>query len=85
MTIKLTLENASSTPIDFIKASFNDSTIAPIQASLAEGDLPIAEAYEAEYDLVNRPVLTWLGLSNARIEPGKRVVAAVTCFGKRSW
>ncbi|KAI9446319.1 TRAPP II complex [Lactarius indigo] len=58
-TLRLTLENVSNLPVDFLRLSFDDSTIGPAQAALAEGDLSIYDAYETEYQLINRPVFSW--------------------------
>ena len=53
-TLRLTLENVSNLPVDFLRLSFDDSTIGPAQAALAEGDLSIYDAYETEYQLEAR-------------------------------
>jgi hypothetical protein len=80
------LENLSNLPIDFLRLTFDDSTIAPAQAALAEGDLSIFDAYETEYQLINRPVFSWdLEQEDTGIPPEKRVTVAVKCAGKVGW
>ncbi|KAI0306435.1 TRAPP II complex [Multifurca ochricompacta] len=82
-TLRLTLENISNLPIDFLRLSFDDSTITPAQAALAEGDLSIYDAYETEYQLINRPVFSWnQDQENIEILPGRKVALTLTCTGK---
>ncbi|KAG8889667.1 hypothetical protein FRB99_003967, partial [Tulasnella sp. 403] len=81
-TIRLTLENISTIPVDFLKLGFDDSTISAAQHMLTEGDLSVAEAYETEYDLVHRPVFTWQGTTDQSILPDKKAIVTVTCLGK---
>ncbi|KAI0062282.1 hypothetical protein BV25DRAFT_1945461 [Artomyces pyxidatus] len=82
-TLRLTLENVSSLPIDFLRLTFDDSTIGPAQTALAEGDLSVYDAYETEYELINRPVFSWSrDQENTEILPGRKVVVVVTCMGK---
>lgn len=88
-TIKLTIENVSSLPVDFLKLTFDDSTIAPAQGLLADGDLPIAEAYETEYGLLRKPVFSWSSSTSGGepkdVGPGKKVLLTVRCLGKVGW
>ncbi|KIO28174.1 hypothetical protein M407DRAFT_72139 [Tulasnella calospora MUT 4182] len=81
-TFRLTVENISSIPVDFVKLAFDDTSISIAQQALADGELSVAEAYETEYDLVNRPVFSYQGISNQSIGPEKKATIAVTCFGK---
>jgi hypothetical protein len=84
--LRLTLENISNLPIDFLRLSFDDSTTAPAQAALAEGDLSIFDAYETECQLIHRPVFSWdLKQEDTEIPPGRKAVIAVTCTGKVGW
>ncbi|KAJ1309581.1 hypothetical protein OPQ81_006354 [Rhizoctonia solani] len=84
--IRLTVENVSLHPIDFLRMSFDDSTLPALQQALAEGELTVAEAYETEYELVNRPVLKWdldgVDASNMTLSPRQKMPIWVTCFGK---
>ena len=85
-TLRLTLENVSNLPIDFLRLSFDDSTIGPAQAALAEGDLSIYDAYETEYQLINRSVFSWdWEREDTVIPPEKKVTVAVKCTGKVGW
>ncbi|CAE6523362.1 unnamed protein product [Rhizoctonia solani] len=84
--IRLTVENVSLLPIDFLRMSFEDSTLPALQQALVEGELTVAEAYETEYELVNRPVLKWdldgIDASNITLAPRQKMPIWVTCFGK---
>ncbi|KAF8274883.1 transport protein Trs120 or TRAPPC9 TRAPP II complex subunit-domain-containing protein [Lactarius quietus] len=82
-TLRLTLENVSNLPVDFLRLSFDDSTIAPAQAALAEGDMSIYDAYETEYQLINRPVFSWdQEQEDTEIPAGRKVAVVLTCNGK---
>ncbi|KAG9121686.1 hypothetical protein FRC07_002267, partial [Ceratobasidium sp. 392] len=84
--IRLTVENVSSLPIDFLRMTFEDSTLSGLQQALAEGELTVAEAYETEYELVNRPVLKWdlddAASSTLVLAPKQKMPLWVTCLGK---
>lgn len=84
-TIRLTVENTSELPIDFIKLSFDDSTMIPAQQALGDSDLPISEVYEIEHDLINRPVFSWDPTVKYNVGPGKQAIVTVTCLGKVGW
>ncbi|OBZ75570.1 hypothetical protein A0H81_04217 [Grifola frondosa] len=82
-TIRITLENVSSLPIDLMRLSFDDSTIAPAQQALADGELSVFETYETEYDLIHRPVFTWDSSHETQeVGPGEKAIVTVNCFGK---
>lgn len=82
-TIRLTLENISALPIDFIRLSFEDSTIGPAQEALSEGELSVFETYETEYDLLHRKAFSWRNEKEiTNILPNQKVVLSVTCVGK---
>ncbi|KAG8813731.1 hypothetical protein FRC17_001450 [Serendipita sp. 399] len=82
-TIRLTVENVSALPIDFLKLTFDDSTIAPMQQLLNEGELTVAETYEAEYDLQRRPVFQWKSKDEpTEVRSGQKAVLTVSCLGK---
>ena len=84
-TIRLTLENVSMLPIDFLRLSFDDSTIAPAQQALADGELSVFDTYETEYNLIHRPTFSWQSQEFQEVTPGQKVVLSVTCFGKVGW
>ncbi|KAH7889670.1 TRAPP II complex [Phlebopus sp. FC_14] len=83
LAIRLTLENVSALPVDFLRLSFEDSTIGPAQEALSEGNLNAFESYEIEYDLVHRPAFSWQSDNEVKvINPGQKIVMSVTCLGK---
>lgn len=85
-TIRLTLENISALPINFLTLSFEDSTVAPAQEALAEGQLSVFEIYETEYDLVHQHAFSWNRDKEIKvINPGQKFVVSVACFGKAKW
>lgn len=85
-TIRLTLENVSTLPIDFLTLSFEDSTVAPAQEALAEGQLGVFEIYETEHDLIHQQAFSWNQDKEVKvINPGQKVVVSVACFGKAKW
>ncbi|KAF8894639.1 TRAPP II complex [Infundibulicybe gibba] len=81
-TIRITIENISSLPVDFLRVAFEDSTIAPAQLALAEGDLSVFETYETEYQLLHTPVFSWKQTDEIIISPGQKSTVTVNCFGK---
>ncbi|KAJ7452373.1 TRAPP II complex [Mycena galericulata] len=81
-TIRITLENVSPLPIDFLRLVFDDSTIAPAQQALANGDLSVFDTYETEYDLLHRPVFSWNKEDTKDIPPGHKLTVNVNCYGK---
>lgn len=84
--IRITLENVSSLPVDFVRLTFDDSTIAPAQQALADGELSVYDTYETEYDLIHRPVFTWDSSSSTQSAgPGEKLVLNVNCLGKVGW
>ena len=85
-TIRITLENVSSLPVDLIHLTFDDSTIAPAQQALADGDLSVFDTYETEFDLIHRPVFTWDSQRHSHnISSGEKAVITVNCYGKVGW
>lgn len=81
--VRITLENVSSLPVDFMRLTFDDSTIAPAQQSLADGELSVFDTYETEYDLMHRAVFNWDGTGDMqRVAPGDKTTITVRCFGK---
>lgn len=82
-TIRLTLENVSPISVDFVRLTFEDSTMAPAQQALADGELSVFDTYETEYDLLHRPVFSWSNQKQEQaITPGMKSVFTITCFGK---
>ncbi|TXT13431.1 hypothetical protein VHUM_00798 [Vanrija humicola] len=80
--IRITLENSSSVPVDFVKLSFEDSVSREAQVVVAEGELSPEQAYEVDYDTLNRPVFSWDSPGDLVIPPGGRTVLMVYCLGK---
>lgn len=83
--IRLVLENSSSTPVDLVKLSFDDSTAREAQTVIAEGELAPEHAYELDWDQINRPALTWENPTETNIPPGGRATLLVKCLGKVGW
>ncbi|KAJ7046805.1 TRAPP II complex [Mycena alexandri] len=81
-TIRVTLENVSPLPIDFLRLVFDDSTIGPAQQALANGDLSVFDTYETEYDLLHRPVFSWNKEETKDIPPGHKLTVNINCYGK---
>ena len=84
-SIRLTLENVSPIPVDFLHLSFEDSTIEPAQRALADGNLSVFETYETEYSLIHRPVFSWDLKEAKSIPPNQNVTLTLGCFGKVGW
>lgn len=55
----VTLQNLSSTAADLVLFTFVDSTIAPLQAAIAQNGTHPAEVYELEVILYQKQALTW--------------------------
>ena len=80
------MENVSALPIDFLRLSFDDSTMAPAQHALAEGELSVFDTYETEYDLIHKPAFTWQNQKESKsLGAGQKVILTVSCFGKVGW
>jgi trafficking protein particle complex subunit 9 len=75
----------SSLPIDYVRLTFDDSTIGPAQQALADGELSVFDTYETEYELIHRPVFSWSAKEDKEIAPGARTVLTVACYGKVNW
>ena len=84
-TLRITLENVSSISIDFLHLSFEDSTMAPAQKSLQEGDLSVFETYETEYNLIHKPAFSWDHDETKTILPNQNLTLTLGCFGKVGW
>jgi hypothetical protein len=81
----MVLENISKLSVDFVRLAFDDSTIAPAQQALTEGDLNVFDTYETEYELIHRPMLSWDSDSSRLIEPSDKSAISVQCLGKVGW
>jgi hypothetical protein len=84
-TIRIALENTSSSPVDFVKLTFSDMHTTSTQAYVAENELPPGEAYEIEAENLHRPVFSWSSSSAPLILPGASTVLEVQCLGKVGW
>lgn len=84
-TLRITLENISLLPIDFVHLAFDDSTIEPAQQALAEGAMSSSDVYETEHSLINQPVFTWNKSEGRFIPPGHTLSLSISCFGKSGW
>lgn len=84
-SIRITLENVSRLPIDFLRLIFSDSTITLAQQALAEGTLSVFDTYETEHSLIHKPVLSWDQKDANCIPPGQKLTLTVTCIGKVGW
>lgn len=58
-TFTITLQNASTCPVDFVLFSFQDSTTKQLQSALSNKDLQPVETYELELKLATNPALRW--------------------------
>lgn len=84
--IRLTLENISSQPIDFIKLTFKDSLTDQSEKMLSEGDADLVQTYEIEADLEERPVFFWEHADQPiSIPPGAQQTLSIRCLGKLGW
>ncbi|PPR08068.1 hypothetical protein CVT24_010529 [Panaeolus cyanescens] len=81
-TIRINLENVSPILVDFLRFSFEDSTIEPAQKALAEGNLSVFETYETEHRLINNPVFSWTPTETKTIAPNQNLTVTLQCFGK---
>jgi trafficking protein particle complex subunit 9 len=85
-TIRITVENVSTIPIEFIKVTCVDSTMAPAQQALAEGEMPVFETYETEYELLRRPVFRWdPEVEPKTVGPGEKAMLTIIGSGKVGW
>ncbi|KIY43410.1 hypothetical protein FISHEDRAFT_53353 [Fistulina hepatica ATCC 64428] len=82
-TIRITVENVSHLPVDFVRLSFDDSTLAPAQQALAEGNLSVFDTYETEFSLIHRPLFSWsVDAKNQYIAPGQKLSLTINALGK---
>lgn len=71
--------------VDFLHCAFEDSTIAPAQKALAEGNLSVFETYETENSLINNPVFSWDQDEVKVIARNQNLTLTLGCFGKVGW
>lgn len=83
--VRVTLENVSPITVDFLRFSFEDSTMEPAQRSLAEGSLSVFDTYETEHSLINKPVFSWDEREAKSIAPNQNLTLTLSCFGKVGW
>ncbi|KAK2466897.1 hypothetical protein APHAL10511_001155 [Amanita phalloides] len=81
--MRITIENVSHLPIDFIRLAFDDSTIGPAQQSLADGQLSVFDTYETEHSLLHSAVLSChKDESMTIVPPGRSHTLSIQCYGK---
>lgn len=80
--IRLTLENVSHLPVDFVRLAFDDSTVAFAQQALSEGEMSVFETYETEYNLLHRPLFSWNKDELQAVAPGQKTTLNVVSYGK---
>lgn len=79
----VTLQNLSSTPVDFMLFSFKDSTQEPLQTALNNRDATPAELYEYELILMKKQALRLPKSQKGRnIAPGGEATFEFEIFGK---
>ncbi|KAG6324793.1 hypothetical protein E4U44_000125 [Claviceps purpurea] len=79
----VTMQNTSSTPVDFMLFSFRDSTQAPLQAAMDKRDATSAELYEYEWILMKKQALRLPKADQSRhIAPGGEATFEYEILGK---
>ncbi|GAA6060047.1 hypothetical protein JCM10212_001044 [Sporobolomyces blumeae] len=81
-TIRIELENTTTTPIDYVNLSFTDSLSQSISAYLADRELPASDVHELESEGLHRPVFSWSEATQVSIAPGATYELEVKCLGK---
>jgi hypothetical protein len=85
-TFTITLQNASSCPVDFVLFTFQDSTTRQLQSALSNKDLLPVEIYELELKLATKPALRWRRQgqdpSDCSIAAGQKANFTVDVLGK---
>ncbi|BEJ13843.1 hypothetical protein CspHIS471_0310170 [Cutaneotrichosporon sp. HIS471] len=80
--IRITVENSSAVPVDFVKLSFEDSVTREAQYLLSDGEQTPQKAYELDYDISKQPVFTWDNTAPLSMPPGGRATLSVQVLGK---
>ena len=84
--IRITIEDISSLPVDFLELTFEDSTKLYYEQLMNAEEPNAFDTYEAEHSLVHRPVLSWNQQEARRdIGAGQESTITVKCFGKAGW
>ena len=84
--IRITIENISSLPVDFLELTFEDSTKLYYEQLMNAEEPDAFDTYEAEHSLVHRPVLAWDQRDvRKNVDAGQESTIAVKCFGKAGW
>lgn len=83
--IRITVENSSQVPVDFVKLSFEDSVTREAQILLADGEQSPQQAYELDHDISKQPVFSWDNSTPLFIPPGGRATLSVQVLGKVGW
>lgn len=79
----ITLQNQSSTPVDFMLFSFKDSTQAPLQTALSNRDATAAELHEYELILMKKQALRLpKGNQRRHIDAGGEATFELEILGK---
>ncbi|KAG6114199.1 hypothetical protein E4U13_003472 [Claviceps humidiphila] len=79
----VTMQNTSSTPVDFMLFSFRDSTQGPLQAAMDKRDATSAELYEYEWILMKKQALRLPKADQSRhIAPGGEATFEYEILGK---
>lgn len=82
----ITLQNASSCPVDFILFTFQDSTTRQLQSALSNKDLLASEVYDLELQLSTKPSLRWKRQAgndgDLYIAPNERATFTIEVLGK---
>lgn len=82
----ITLQNASSCPVDFVLFTFQDSTTRQLQSALSNRDLLPVEIYELELKLATKPALRWRRQgedpNDCSIAAGQKATFTVDVLGK---
>ncbi|KAF2023730.1 Trs120-domain-containing protein [Setomelanomma holmii] len=76
---------SSSTAVDFVHVTFQDTATAAIQAATTNKDLPAAELHELEAQLAHYPALRWLkdgDKDSIRIQPGDEAKFTIEVAGR---
>lgn len=85
-TFTITLQNASSCPVDFVLFTFQDSTTRQLQSALSNKDLLPVEVYELELKLAAKPALRWRRQGqdpgDCSIAAGQKATFTVDVLGK---